>query len=607
MLPLIAVTGSAGMWADWEWLNPRPQGRMLCGLASSDSLVVAVGDGGIILVSANGVNWEIVHSQTGAYLLDVTWTGDQFVAVGGQYYWGKTSHPPAPSYGIILTSPDGREWTVCHESGLRYFTKVIYNVDQILAIGVKGLTATSPDGLTWSEHVIEEPTESGMFDVAWNGSVYAAIGGIDFGMESMITIYHSEDGATWTEAQIDDPPTYQFDSIVWDHGRFLAYAGWTALSSPDGVLWTEETRNLGVGIDEVIATPDEYLAVGGGHFLRSSDGLSWTSADVFPQPKSLYDLVVFEGKLLIVGPDGAITVSTDGGQHWDAVTTWEFGIDGSGDIDDLCWANGIMIAVSDGGRIFRSLDGLEWQHVTSFYYGVSSVRWIDNAFWLVGPNKLIAVSSDGITWTLRSYESGATYADIAANGEVMVVGGRRTGGSAVFATSSDGFAWDETEVDGNDGLIVLSVTWTGTRFVGISSSDLVFTSFDGLQWESEFLDVDWPLNSVASNGSTLVAVGSRDVIVSDDDGLTWQPSSSLDSASDVIWTGEMFLAGRGGIHSSRNGHDWITSPVGLGGGATHIASEGREIVFSGAGENLMRSRLINYLPPREFDQEFELD
>ena len=608
VLPLIAVTGSAGMWTDWEWLNPRPQGRWLGGLASSDSLVVAVGDGGVILASANGVNWEIVHSQSGAYLLDVTWTGDQFVAVGGQYYWAKTSHPPTPSYGIILTSPDGLEWTVCHESGLRYFTKVIYNGDQILAIGVKGLTVTSPDGFTWSEHVIEEPWESGMFDVAWNGSVYAAIGGIDWGLGSMITIYHSEDGATWTEAQIDDPPIYQFDSIVWGDGRFLAYADWTALSSPDGVLWTEETRNLGVGVDEVIATPDDYLAVGGGHFLKSSDGLSWTSADVFPQPKSLYDLVVFQGKLLIVGPDGAITVSTDGGQHWDAVTTWEFGLDRSGDIDDLCWANGILVAIS-GGRAFRSLDGLEWQQVAAFSGGIFSVQWIDGAFWMVGGQGLIATSEDGSSWDIRNSEAWVDFADIATNGEIIVaVGARRLGQfDALVTTSSDGYAWNEIEIGDGADYRISSVTWTGSRFVGVGSSGSVFRSEDGFNWEFEILDVDWPLNSVASNGSTLVAVGSQDVVVSDDDGLTWLPSSSLESASDVIWTGEMFLAGRGGIHSSRNGHDWITSSVGLGGGATHIASKGREIVFSGSGENLMRAKLINILPPQEFDQKPELD
>ncbi len=37
---LVASPASTGMWTDWEWLNPQPQGRSLGGLASSDSRVV---------------------------------------------------------------------------------------------------------------------------------------------------------------------------------------------------------------------------------------------------------------------------------------------------------------------------------------------------------------------------------------------------------------------------------------------------------------------------------------------------------------------------------------------------------------------------------------
>ncbi len=64
---------------------------------------VAVGEGGAILTSPDGVTW----TPRASYSLDgVTWGGDQFVAVGLE--------------GTILTSPDGVTWTP-RASGVTYY------------------------------------------------------------------------------------------------------------------------------------------------------------------------------------------------------------------------------------------------------------------------------------------------------------------------------------------------------------------------------------------------------------------------------------------------------------------------------------------------------
>jgi hypothetical protein len=62
-----------------------------------NGLFVAVGDGGAILTSPDGVTWTPRTSGTSNTLFGVTYGNGLFVAVGDG--------------GAILTSPDGVNWT----------------------------------------------------------------------------------------------------------------------------------------------------------------------------------------------------------------------------------------------------------------------------------------------------------------------------------------------------------------------------------------------------------------------------------------------------------------------------------------------------------------
>jgi hypothetical protein len=62
-----------------------------------NGLFVAVGDGGTILTSPDGVNWTRGPRGRATRLFGVTYGNGLFVAVG--------------RFGTILTSPDGVTWT----------------------------------------------------------------------------------------------------------------------------------------------------------------------------------------------------------------------------------------------------------------------------------------------------------------------------------------------------------------------------------------------------------------------------------------------------------------------------------------------------------------
>jgi uncharacterized membrane protein len=91
----LSLTVSAG-GAGTTW-TVRNLGDFLFGVTYGNGLFVAVGDGGVILTSPDGVSWTRRASGTSEWLRGVTYGNGLFVAVG--------------LGGTILTSPDGVSWT----------------------------------------------------------------------------------------------------------------------------------------------------------------------------------------------------------------------------------------------------------------------------------------------------------------------------------------------------------------------------------------------------------------------------------------------------------------------------------------------------------------
>ena len=83
---------------DWQWVDPLPQGNTLNSVAYNGSIYVAVGEHGTILVSNDGVDWDLNSSPTPNALHDIIWASGEFIAVGDN--------------GTIITSLDGITWMI---------------------------------------------------------------------------------------------------------------------------------------------------------------------------------------------------------------------------------------------------------------------------------------------------------------------------------------------------------------------------------------------------------------------------------------------------------------------------------------------------------------
>ena len=92
----------AGPLDSWQWRSPLPQGNTLHDVKYLNGEFIAVGDGGTILTSSNGVQWTLQNSGTTESLHSITFGNGQYAASG--------------THGTVLTSSDGLVWTT-HNTG----------------------------------------------------------------------------------------------------------------------------------------------------------------------------------------------------------------------------------------------------------------------------------------------------------------------------------------------------------------------------------------------------------------------------------------------------------------------------------------------------------
>lgn len=590
----------SGDWHHWEWVNPKPHGKRLQGVAASDSLIVAVGISGTIFVSEDGLNWEHALSLGGGlYLEDVVWTGTRFVAVGG-YSLGLGE--PAYHPGVIYASDDGWNWEKVFEAEGTIFHNVHFNGSQVLAVGFNGMTAVSPDGIHWTANGILGFPDCELFDVAWNGSVYVAVG-IDGYFNPLRHILVSTDGVNWTEPDLSNVYYCGLYSVIWHDNRFLVFGGYLLggrgylFSSPDGLEWTVEPSPPSDIVSESIVSPEGIIGVmDDGIIVRSPDGSTWTETQGVPVEESLNDLAAFQGKYVAVGENGATTLSSDG-THWESVTTWALDFVDSDDIEDVCFAEGTTVVTNGFGEVFRSADFLTWQKTAEFGVPVFAIERLNDAFWIVGDYGLIARSCDGIDWEIRHAGSDGDYFGIASNGSTLVAVGMDVwDGDAQIATSTDGFSWNETKYDDLEGLALLSVCWTGNRFLVVGEG-LIASSPDGYSWTFEPQDFRFRREKIISNGVKTLMIGwelnSPQISVSDDHGLSWETIEGDATLRDIDWTGDRFvILTPANVWSSYQGQFWRYSRIGMAGSGGRLSGTEEQLVITGSNGRILRAQRV---------------
>lgn len=247
------------------------------------STVVAVGDGGAIIVGTPEGPFQAASSGTAMDLRGVAWGEGRFVAVGAA--------------GTILTSEDGLAWTPRPSGVTADLTSVHQYPGLFLCTGTGGTLLTSPDGIAWTRQ--DSKTEADLFSSAAGDGRYV-VGGAG------TTILASDDAVHWTVVFQDSPPGQWLSGLAYGNGVFCAVSGcdFSALVSRDGLAW-EKVFGSFCGAD-VVFWRDTFVALSGvGACLGSEDGRTWLE---LPNTGGAFRsrLAIVGGRLTGVGRTGAV-------------------------------------------------------------------------------------------------------------------------------------------------------------------------------------------------------------------------------------------------------------------------------------------------------------
>jgi photosystem II stability/assembly factor-like uncharacterized protein len=277
----------------------------LYGVDRSDSCFVAVGFSGTVLASADGIAWDPVASGVEKTLLDILWTGDQFIAVGNH---------------AVLSSPDCLSWTERRNiattdpyelEGVAYSGSILVAVDSR-----GGQVFTSTDrGESWTRSVGPEGGRE-FWEITWSGSRFVAVGGVSHSEPASITtmVATSADGLEWSyydlgiEGELFDV-AWTGSQLVAVGGETMPVAGATVVTSPDGETWTERSTGIINPLLAVWSADEVIIAVGyEGAILTSKDGIKWIERQS-GTTSTLYGITSSDEKVIVVGTEGTILSS----------------------------------------------------------------------------------------------------------------------------------------------------------------------------------------------------------------------------------------------------------------------------------------------------------
>ena len=298
-------------------------------------------------------DWTSRLSGLPYVLNDVIWDGAVFIAVGDG--------------GAVLTSSDGIDW-LTRDSGTDANLNAIsaYGSD-IFAVGDEIVLLSSDHGANW----VSKDTFNAvnLYAVVVNSS-QVVVGGFSYGLAAALISLSEDRGDTWQAVDSWPAHAYFLTDLIYQDGLFVATTDSSISSngarvkvSNDGKSWNKiVVRDDMAGLYAVIHDGNQFIVAGGESTVFTSfDGFNWTERETPVEDVDYLSAAWNGSKLVLAGGiswwywwGGTIPpferpvgiASANGGENWEI-----FNIDGHFESRGIAWGNGRFVSVGQSTPI----------------------------------------------------------------------------------------------------------------------------------------------------------------------------------------------------------------------------------------------------------------
>lgn len=602
----------------WYWLNGQPTGNTLKAVKIYDAAnMYAVGNRGTFMKSNDGGDTWSVNNQVGSP--DNSSTGNLatrdlnclwfFNANTGLVAGATQTVLSGVATGLInRTTNGGTTWNYIQFNDTTGTVNGFYFIDANTGYLTGGTRArffkTTDGGLTWEDQSFSPIVPSNTYNCVYAIDTSRIFLGTSSG--KICTHLPGQDSA-WKLRQLPGTTSSTITDILFkdaNTGYACGNGNYFAYTTDGGVTWTQSNAPATVGQRDLVYDGGTLYMAGSyySYFKSTNDGASWDSVFFYDgsnvnQPASsiIYGMAANGNDLAIVGQNGIVNLSNDGGATWrnkNYSVSNSFGayFYSSMYIDKNSFNDGpgsgkIWLGCSGGGSLlYSSNGGANWTNqATSHTTSVYDIDFVNqttgfiaggNAFGAVG--QLSKTTDGGTTWNMISLPSPfnghqLNNVDFIDENTGWIFGGLPFNSGITSAKTTDGGAtWVQQPNDaGANALCIgqMADANTGWFFTG----SLIFkTTNGGNNWirntDPYLTSTSWSNIYVYSKDIVFLhgggTSGLKKIIRSVDGGITWTDiTGNLLSTFTVFKTNWLNL--KHGIVSGTNGYMAKTTNGGL--------------------------------------------
>jgi hypothetical protein len=525
------------------------------------------------------------------------------------------------------------EWTQRTSGITATLNSAMYDGTDFFAGGTVGFLIVSTDGITWRlrNSGITSTINSLVFASGeTNSYVYCAASGV---------LSSSTDGIIWT-LRTTNSATLNLTKVIFASGETNPYVVCGASGrlnvSTDAIQWVLRTTgnitNTIVSIVYNSSTEQKYvIGRNNGQLQTSTNAIQWVSRTTGAGAAVTINSIIYQDPNFVAGCSSGVIITSTNAIQW-TLRTSGFGATSVGDI---IYGNGIYVASGSSGICATSTDTITWTSRVSGF-GITIINKIaygNDIYLNVGGSGLIttstnqilstygrgaylAVSSDTITWTLRT--TGINTQNItalASNNSFYVAGQQNSISESNIIVSTDSINWvvRTSPFSSTIDSIIYDET---TYFIGGSQNGECVVSTDTIIWTLRTSGFGSGTNAIISvvyglvgSTPTYVATGyppataDRTVLSVSTDTITWtlRTSGLARSGTSLGYNNGIFMLATGSfISTSTDTITWILRTSGFAASGTINAIIYGLSEWSAAGSSPSNGNLVTAPNPGGF-------